>query len=33
MQLAAPLFFGDPDTELGQFRDNHLLSAGLAWRF
>lgn len=33
LQLAAPLFFGRPDTELGQFRGNHLVSAGLAWRF
>jgi hypothetical protein len=32
-RLTAPLFFGAPDTELGQFRDNYLLSAGIIWSF
>ena len=32
-RLSAPLFFGPADSELGQFRENYLLSAGVIWRF
>ena len=31
--LSAPVFLGEPRSEIGQFRDNHLLSCGVTWRF
>jgi hypothetical protein len=33
LQLNIPLFFGEDDTELGQFRDNHTLSIEAKLRF
>jgi hypothetical protein len=33
VELLAPMFFGDVDSELGQFRDNFLVSAKVIWRF
>ena len=33
LSLRAPQFFGAAESELGQFRDNHLISLALTWRF
>jgi hypothetical protein len=32
-RLSAPLFFGEADSELGQFRGKHLFAGGVVWRF
>jgi hypothetical protein len=33
LTLYGPVFLGGPDTELGQFAENHLVSAAVQWRF
>ena len=33
VELLAPVFFGEADSELGQYRDNYLVSAKVIWRF
>lgn len=33
IEVLSPLFFGDADTELGQYSSKHLISSKIIWRF